>query len=315
MSVEVILTISALSGMIIYYWDDIRILVHLMRSSPQLKNFDINYLIDKIPFNRTPLDDLSKLLSSTLGLASKGWNYVFIGVSLALELIVFIVLKERVDSKLLIAVCVFSSLLPMLVLLCRLKILRIKASKEGEILLTEILDNYKINYYNMQQAIEITALTIKEAPGSKKLLFNLSKGLNTASSHEDIRRLLDEFEYGLGTSWASVMADNLYFALVSGIRVTAAMEDLIQTLIQARKVSEYARRENNEGVLILKYLVPLCYGLTVVGATKYFGLSIEEYLKYQFQTDVGLGWFAISLMVYGAGLFLGFFLSKTKLDL
>jgi len=167
----------------------------------------------------------------------------------------------------------------------------------------------------MQQAIEDTAKTIEEAPSSRKLLFNLSKGLNTASNSEGIRTILDEFEYGLGTSWASVAADNMYFALVSGIRVTAAMEDLVKTLSQARKVAEYAKRENNESLLILKYLVPCCFVLTGVGATGYFGLSIEEYLTYQFMTTAGMSWFMISLLVYAAGLFLAFFLSKTKLDL
>lgn len=315
MIVEIILSVSAVFGTGIYYWDDLGFLVNEIKRRFSFNSFGLYDFKEKLHIKRDPLEAVSKLLGGTLGLEARIWSHGFIFVSLISAIIVLLILNGRIEIKLLVLISVFSSLVPYLLLLCRLQSLRIAASKEGEILLTELLDNYKINYYNMQQAIEVTAFTIKEAPGSKRLLFNLSKGLNTANSSDDIRRLLDDFEYGLGTSWASVMADNMYFALVSGIRVTAAMEDLVQTLSQARKVSEYAKRENNEGLLILKYLVPSCYVLTFFAATKYFGLSPEEYFKYQFMTSAGLGWFVLSLMAYGSGLFLGVLLSKTKLDL
>lgn len=69
----------------------------------------------------------------------------------------------------------------------------------------------------------------------------------------------------MDTSWAGVLADNMYLALTSGIRVTEAMEDLVNTVSKAREVDELTNRENNEAGLILKYLAPLCYIMTVVG--------------------------------------------------
>lgn len=315
MCVEIILTLSVLLGMIMYYFEDLRELCNGLKRKINLKSLGFDSVNVRSNFKKTPVNQIEKLLKGTLGIETRAASYVFIAISIIISEAVMLILKGRIEVKLLVVICIFSSLLPLLLLLCRLKVLRIEASKEGEILLTELLDNYKINYYNMQQAIEVTALTIKEAPGSKRLLFNLSKGLNTAGNSAEIRLNLDEFEYGLGTSWASVAADNMYFALVSGIKVTAAMEDLVKTLSQARKVAEYSKRENNESLMILKYLVPGCFALTVLGATKYFGLSVEEYLRYQFLTTAGMNWFIISMLVYAAGLFLAFFLSKTKLDL
>ena len=167
----------------------------------------------------------------------------------------------------------------------------------------------------MQQAIEVTARVIEEAPNSRKLLFNLSRGLNTAGDGDRISRLLNEFRMSLNTSWGNILTNNMYFALVSGMEVTEALSDLAETIKRARKVDEYARRENNEAGLILKYLVPVSYFLTAAGGIGYFGLTPEKFLHYQFGTEVGLTWFTVSSVIYGAGLLLNGWLTRTKLDL
>lgn len=318
MIVEIVLTCVTVLGLMLYYWEELYIGIHLIKGKVKLYAAGIKRgdgTREENTIKSNPVYILTRLLTATTGVSDKRVTYGFMFLSASLGLAVFLLLSEYITWKLLAVVTVSATILPTLLLLCRLQILRVKASREGEVLLMEILDNYKINYYNMYQAIEVTALTIKEAPGSKRLLFNLSKGLNTASRHEDIRAYLKDFEFALGTSWARVMTDNMYYALVSGIRVTAAMEDLVETLSQARKVSEFAKRENNESGLILSYMVPVCYIMTVVAAVKYFGLTLDEYMRYQFMTTTGMGWFVISLMIYFAGIFVNFFISKNKLDL
>lgn len=52
--------------------------------------------------------------------------------------------------------------------------------------------------------------------------------------------------------------------------MTAALQDLTETMMQARRVDEYAGRENHEASLILRYLAPICYVLTVLGGIFYF---------------------------------------------
>jgi len=179
----------------------------------------------------------------------------------------------------------------------------------------ELLDNYKIHYYNMQRAVEITASVIDEAPNCKRLLFNLSKGLNRASTDDEIRTLIEEFRYAIGTSWSGVLADNIYFALSSGVRVENAMEDLVNTIVMAEEVEEKTKRENNEAGLVLKYLVPLCYLLSFVGGIKFFGLTTGEFLYYQFGTQAGITWFSAIIVMYIISLVAKFFLTQNKLDL
>ena len=193
--------------------------------------------------------------------------------------------------------------------------MRIKSSHEGEILLTELTNNYKINYYNMKEAIDKTALTIRDAPGSRKILTNLSRGLDRAGTERSISRLLEEFRLSINTSWSNTLKNLMFFSLVHGIRVDEALEDLSETLKSARKVEEYSKRENNESVMILKYLVPLTYLMTAIGGIKIFGLGTEKFLHYQFETEVGATWITILSVVYIISYMVNSFLSQNKLDL
>ena len=150
---------------------------------------------------------------------------------------------------------------------------------------------------------------------SKRLLFSLSKGLNRGSTDVETARLLEEFRLSLQTSWGNILAANLWFALTTGTEITAALQDLADTMLQARKIDEYAGRENHEAAMILRYLAPLCYALTVIGAIFYFRLTPRQFFYYQFQTQTGLSWFVISLMLYVGGLLVYGFISRGRLDL
>lgn len=205
--------------------------------------------------------------------------------------------------------------LPYCVLRTKLQTFRVAASREGDLLISELLNNYKICYYNMQEAIGKTAVELEEAPHSKKLLFNLARGLNTAGEKEEIEKLLQVFSYGLGTSWGKILATNILFATTSGIKVTDSLKDLSESMVKARKVLEYAKRENNEAAVMLKYLAPVCFVLTVLGAIKYFGFTLKKYLSYQFLTETGITWVMIILGMYILGIMVNVFCSKKKMEL
>ena len=147
------------------------------------------------------------------------------------------------------------------------------------------------------------------------LLFNLSKGINSAGSNDELKQILDEFRLSINTSWAGILAVNLYFALSSGIEVTHALADLARSVEMARKINEYVKRENNEAKLMLKYLAPICYLLTAAGGIFFFNLSWRKFLLYQFQTAAGLTWFVVSLILYISGVIVFTYISRGKLDL
>ena len=254
------------------------------------------------------------LLQITLGMGTDRSIKAFVVVSFVPVALLSVFLIGRIPGRLVAAASFCGGLLPYALLRLRLQKIRVESSREGEILITELLENYKIKYCNMQQAIEATAASIEEAPNSRRILFNLARGLNTAEKSR-IGSLLKEFRLSINTSWGNILASNMGFALTSGVEVTEALTDLADTVKRARRVDEFARRENNEAAMILKYLAPAAYFFTVAGAIKFFGLSPEKFFYYQFRTEAGLTWFTISLIIYVAGVMLNACLSSTKLDL
>ncbi len=254
------------------------------------------------------------LLNITLGLGSDKSVKAFGVISAVPAALAIVLLSGKIPVKLVLLVASVGLLIPYALLQIKLERLRNSASQEGEILLTELLENYKINFSNMQQAIEVTALTIEEAPVCKRILSNLSKGINLAGAAADMSRLVKEFRLSLNTSWGNILSGNIYFALTSGVDVTEAMNDLTVAISNARKIKEHGKRENNEANIIMKYMIPAVYLLTVFGGVKYFGLSFSQFIKYQFRTEAGLTWFIISLTIYVTGLLIKSFLSKNRLD-
>ena len=255
------------------------------------------------------------LIKVSIGKEGRRWLRIFFGLSIGLFVLTILLLSGRVSSMLALLSGLFLGTLPYIALRLKLKVLQVESSREGEILVTELLENYKIHYFNMQRAIEQCADGLGEAPNCRRLLYNLSRGLNAAGSPEDIRRLLDEFRFSINTSWANILAVNMYFALSGGLQVTYALTDLSSAVAMARRVDEYVKRENNEAKLMLKYLAPICYVLTIAGGIAFFGLTWKKFLYYQFQTSVGLTWFVISLLLYVSGIIVYFYISRGKLDL
>lgn len=259
-------------------------------------------------------EHIKTLLRVTLGKGNDSAFRIFLFLSVAPGIVVFALLSGKIAAPLCFAAVSFAVLLPYALLRVKLQFIRVESSREGEILITELLENYKIHYFNMQRAIEASAADMEEAPNSRRLLFHLSKGINSARSNEDLKRILDEFRLSINTSWSGILATNMYFALSSGIEVTNALADLAGSVEMARKINEYVRRENNEAKLMLKYLAPICYGLTAIGGIAFFNLSWKKFFVYQFQTTAGLTWFVLSVILYISGIIVFAYISRGKLD-
>ena len=273
-------------------------------------------------FRGTDLTDRSEVwervrivLGITLGMGRDRSVRLFFLVSGLLSVAAMVLLAGKVAFWLHAAAAVMSAFLPYLLLRIRMEDMRIQGSHEGEKLLTELTENYKINYYNMKEAIDKTAVTLKNAPGSQKIMANLSRGLDRTGSEKNIMKLLEEFSLSINTSWSNTLKSLMYFALVHGIRVDEALEDLSETLKSARIVEEYSKRENNESAMMIRYLVPLTYLMTVFAGVRFFGLGAGKFLEYQFGTEVGATWFTIFIIVYTTSYMVNSFLSRNKLDL
>ena len=210
---------------------------------------------------------------------------------------------------------VFVCALPYLALRMQLNRRRVKASREGDVMVRELLCNYKIHGSNMKEAIEVTARTLENAPHAKRLLYDLANGFNRAYTRSAIERELKQFQYSLGTAWGAALARIIGFSVTYGWKVTDALEDLSRSLTKSRQIVEHSKRENHEAQLMLRYLVPASYGLSVVCACRFFGFTLKRFLRYQFATPAGLRWFLIVAVLYTLGVLLGELLGKEKMDL
>ena len=255
------------------------------------------------------------VMGISLGMGRDRAVRMFFVVSGLLCVMTIILLGGKTPLMITCTSAVTAAFLPYLLLRIRMERMRISSSREGELMLSELTDNYKIYYYNMKEAIDKTALSLIDAPGSKRILVNLSRGLDRAGSESSISRLLEEFSLSINTSWSNTLKSVMYFALVHGIRVDEALDDLVKTLKSARMIEEYSKRENNESAIMIRYMVPLIYLMTVISGVKIFGLGAGKFLHYQFGTEVGLTWMAIFAVVYIISYIVNSFLSANKLDL
>ena len=260
-------------------------------------------------------EHVRSLLWITMGMGTDKAVWLFFGLSAVFGSCALFTLGLRLDIGLRTAIVVLASFLPYMMLKIRLEKIRIRSSCEGETLLSELNDNYKIYYFNMREAVEKTADTIQDAPNSKRILTDLARGLERASTEKVVKRLLEEFRLSINTSWSNTLTNLMYFSILKGIRVEEAMEDLETTIMKAREVEEYSKRQLNEPKLMIKYLVPAGYVLTVAGGIRFFGLELSEFLHYQFQTETGATWFTIFLIIYIIGYMANLYFSRNKLDL
>ena len=209
----------------------------------------------------------------------------------------------------------FAACIPYLIIKGKVENKRIKVSREGDVIVQEILSNYRIHNANMKEAIEETALTIENAEIGKKVLMDLSKGLANASSEEEIDRALEFFRYSFNSAWGNILATNIFLAVSAGVNVESSLTDLSLTISKSRKVMEEAKRANYESGLILKYLFPLTYISAGFVSVRYFDIPFKKLLKYQFGTNTGMKWFLISLTLYIVSIAVMKVLSEEKMDI
>lgn len=265
---------------------------------------------------RNPVSEhIRKLLQAAMSMGTGKSVRFFYSMSAGIGAVVFLLAVRRLAFSGAAAAGIMGCILPYLGLRCMIQGRQVAGSHEGEILVTEILNNYKINYCNMVRAIEVTAMTMEEAPYSRRLLFNLSRGLNRISGSSELKLLLEEFRFAMGTSWADILADNIYLACQSGIRVTESLSDLAKSMEHARKIEEFSRRENNEASAIIRYLLPLGSIIMTAGGIYFFGLTPGQWFQYQFQTETGLIWFILWLLTWMTAAGVHIILTNRKFDL
>jgi hypothetical protein len=190
-------------------------------------------------------------------------------------------------AKVSVIAVVFFAAVPYALLRSKLAASQITGSYEGQTILLEILNEYKINHYNMRHAIERSLRHLDTAPIGKEHLYRLSMQLRTAKGDEDIKKALDDFMYAVGTEWAKMLASNIYCAVADDTIVTAGLEDLLLECEYTKKTLESQKRLNGEAGTMIKVLAPLVYIALIGSLPYYFAISWPEVIMLQFFTPTG----------------------------
>lgn len=209
----------------------------------------------------------------------------------------------------------FLACMPYLLLQVQLHEKRVRRSREGDVLVQELLNYYQICDYHMVEALECTALSLKEEPLGKRLFLQLAKDLRSAVTKKEAEDLLTEFRYAFDTVWGNVLASNILFSHLYGVRVDGALKDLLACMVQSRKAVEYSRRENHEARMMLVWLAPISFLLSVFFACRFFDFTLGKFFSYQLGTPLGLQWFFSMVFCYVISLVIHGFLAKEKMDI
>lgn len=182
-------------------------------------------------------------------------------------------------------------------LLFKLGRIRSVGSNELEEFLVELISQYRINHYNMHEAIDLTITRLDGAPHTKSALIRLSLAIKQAHSDNEIISAVDQFNYVYMTNWSRLLADNLKKSLIHGENVYQALEDILEEIKIMNGIYEKDRQMNNEALIMIKYVTPAIYLLSIYAMIAIIGFDFSKFIEYQFFHPVGFKFFSLILIL------------------
>lgn len=279
---------------------------HLMEKYKNRKHKGIEFPLIK---------HLHSLILITIGEgAAEGADVLLLGnIMTACMIVLFTYSKVGVVYACLYGVGVL--LVPYMILRIRMFSIRVESSYEGEFLITELINQYKLNHFNMVEAIEATVKYVKDSPRSKKMLFIMSIKIKSYKDKDELHEILDGFTYAINTEWSRMLANNLMLAIEEGFEVTSGLLDIQNELKRAKSAYEKSERNTSEGFIMVKLVLPILYCLTVYLSVKHFGFTIGKFAQYQMLTSTGIKMFMMNLFLYLLNVLLMIVFKKRKFDI
>lgn len=208
---------------------------------------------------------------------------------------------------------IFASI-PYLTLIVRRKYIRVAVSYDAELIITELTNQYKINNNNMIKALESTIKTIDDTHISKTIMTRLTIRAKEYRNEEELQSAIDEFVYSVDTEWAKMLANNLFLSISAGLDVTNSLEDIVKELIIAKSNFEKTDRMNSENIMVAKYLTPMIYIGSVYLAVEFFGYSVRDFFRLQFETSSGINYFVIIVILTFININFMYYMKNRKFD-
>jgi hypothetical protein len=203
---------------------------------------------------------------------------------------------------------------PYILLRIRLEIIRRKSSFEGEMLVSNFLNQYRVSNFNIYEALEKLLTESKNTKVSNKLILQMLLELRGTANPKEIKKATDKFITVINTNWGRMFSYNIRLGAEKGINVSMAIEDILIQLREARVLYEERKRLNSEAVRIVVYLIPILYIFTLVMSVRFVGIDVKEYLHNQFFTREGFVLLTLSVAIFLLNIALIEIVGKQKFD-
>ncbi|MDR1272152.1 MAG: hypothetical protein LBK04_04075 [Clostridiales Family XIII bacterium] len=223
---------------------------------------------------------------------------LFLTLTAGLFLVVFITTAFRMNTFSSLCFAGTAAFMPYFYMRIRLERIRRKASHEGEMMMSAFLTSYLVTGGNVYEAIERTHRACSHLPVTTALISRLLSGMRATGNPAWIRKATREFSYGIGTSWSRTFAFIIDESAISGRNMTAAIEDIISQLKEARALAEERKRLNGESARMLTWLTPCIYALSIAAALFFLGIPLTNIIRNQFFEPTGFSLFTIGVFIF-----------------
>lgn len=251
---------------------------------------------------------LQNVLQTVTGKNNMSNIVVLYLLSIGLFVLSLIVLTyQNTFSIVSLLISLFMGFTPYLFLRLRLRTIRIDGSYEAEGMVTELINQYKMNYFNMIEAIDKTIPHINGLKYSKASLSRLGLRVKDYMSTGELEEAIREFTFAINTEWVAMLGMNIQLSISDGANVTNSLEDILQDLKLLKGTVEKEKRDNNESFVMIRYFSFAILIFTNLAAMLMFQISFDAIIRFQLSTPVGktmTGIIVISIIVNYAMLYL-----------
>lgn len=259
-------------------------------------------------------EHIENLLYVTIGKEGVRAVYTFYIVSLTLFALATLLFISQLSIILALVASVFVGLLPYFYLQMRLSGKRITGSFEGQDVIAELINQYKLNNRNMIAAVDSSIVYLDDQPVMQRLLVRLGLSLKEYRNEEELMLDLRRFTYGVDTEWIKLLSNNIYLAVEDSMDVLISMEDILTELQVAKTNLEKAKRSNSEGFFIIRFFAPSLYLGVVYLTLTYFDLTFDEYVQNQFYTPEGIQTFMWIVILAAINILYMILFNRRKFD-
>ncbi len=178
-------------------------------------------------------------------------------------------------------IAAIGALIPLVLLFRKLLLTQSDSSREATILVTTLLNQYKIYKFNMYAAIDATILNLDDTVIVKRYLMRLAMRIKEYRSEEDLKLILDDFVFTVNTKWIRLLADSMFFSITTNMDVRLSLNGIIKQIKAIDEMENTGKRMNNEGFIMAKYFAPILTVVMVYICINMMDMSLNDILQAQ----------------------------------